>query len=125
MDAYVKGKNEQITIEFDMREFVARVAPEAVTFVYRAEPGLVIGDKTMTLGLIEMTVGGGIVGRVYKVGIEASTVSGQSISDTRLVRLRAAELPPIVIFGTPLLPTGLITIGGLPLTFNLLSVGYS
>ena len=125
MDAYVKGKNEQLTIEFDMREFVARVAPEAVTFVYRAEPGLVLGDKTMTLGLIQMTVGGGIVGRVYKVGVEASTGSGKSISDTRLVRLREPALPPIVIPSTAPLPSGLVTVNGLPLTFNGLSVGFS
>ncbi len=95
MDAYVKAPTETLRIEFDFRDFVASVDPEVVTFVFLGEAGLTLADSTTVPGLIEMDVTGGVTGRVYRVGVEASTPSGEATSDTRRVRLREPAKPPV------------------------------
>lgn len=105
---YIKRPSETVRAEFDMRGFVAEVDPEVVTFVTRFEEGLAIVDVTAVAGLIELDVSGGLAGRVYEFGVEATTTSGQSRVDTRRMRL----VEPALL--APADPSSYVIDGGSP-----------
>jgi hypothetical protein len=101
MDAYEKTPAEIAHVVVDMRDFVAEVDPQVVTFTLRAELGIAIDDVTTTVGLIELDVSGGKTGRVYVIGVEAKTGDGQSETVTKRIRLIEPPLWPDLPGGVP------------------------
>jgi hypothetical protein len=94
---YIKRPSDIITVQFDLREWVAdRVAEGAVEedieFRLRATSGLAIETESSVTGLINATVSGGDMGRVYDIGMEARTIDGDSMVDMRKVRVRDPSL---------------------------------
>jgi hypothetical protein len=94
MDAYVKTPAETVRVTIDMRQFVIDADPVPVSFSLRSDLGIVITDQTTLPGLIELDVSGGNTGRVYVLGVEATTTDGQSEVVTRRIRLREVDLWP-------------------------------
>ncbi|HWH83245.1 MAG TPA: hypothetical protein VNU71_13525 [Burkholderiaceae bacterium] len=94
MDTYTKTTGETVRLEFDMREFALSVLPASVTYMLRADPGTVATDATIDPDLLLIDVSGGKLGRVYKVGIEATSSDGDSKTDMRKVRIVDPALVP-------------------------------
>lgn len=96
-DNYIKRPSDVLDAVFDLRDFVALVgrqgvAPEDVRFKLRNEPGITVTSTMDTPGLINMRISGGTVGRVYLVGVEASTDDGDSRVEMSRVRVRDPSL---------------------------------
>lgn len=109
-DNYIKRPNDVLDAEFDLRDFVASVAaqgvaPGDVAFKLRNEPGISVTSEMPEVGLIKMRVSGGLVGRVYQIGVEASTADGDSMVEMSRVRVRDPSLfdalPPAPNEGGP------------------------
>jgi len=104
MDSYVKRPDDTLKVQFDMRSFVAEVDPSAVTFFVKSEEGIDVEDESTVTGLIELSITNGRIGRVYLLGIEATTSDGQSRVDMRRVRLVDPSEWPGLPPGTPVGP---------------------
>lgn len=109
-DNYIKRPNDILDAEFDLRDFVASVATQGVApgdvgFKLRNEPGISVTSEMPEIGLIKMRVSGGLVGRVYQIGVEASTLDGDSHVEMSRVRVRDPSLfdalPPAPDEGGP------------------------
>lgn len=87
----VKRPSETLSVTFDFTEFVAAVAPSEVTYMLRGELGPTFLLASNTAGLIELLIFGGESGRTYLFGYEARTADGQSVVDTRRLRVRDLE----------------------------------
>lgn len=94
---YIKRPSDVLDAEFDLRDFVAAVglqgvAPEDVSFRLRNEPGIDVSSTMPVIGLIHMRISGGTMGRVYLVGVEATTTDGDSRVEMSRVRVRDPSL---------------------------------
>jgi hypothetical protein len=92
--SYVKRPGEKLEFPVDLRDFVADVfeqgvAAEDVQFKVRSDPGIVV-TSTMpdAVGLLKLAVTGGTAGRIYQVGVEATTPDGDSRVEMARVRVR-------------------------------------
>ena len=96
-EVYIKRPADTITVEFDFREFVARVATDGVAsgdirFAVRSAPGITVSSAMSIPGLVVCTVSGGDMGRVYQIGLDATTPDGESQAEVRKVRVRDPSL---------------------------------
>jgi len=94
---YIKRPSDVIDAQFDLRDFVAAVglqgvAPEDITFTVRNETGITVTSNMTTIGLLDLRVSGGTIGRVYVIGVEATTVDGDSRVEVSRVRVRDPSL---------------------------------
>jgi hypothetical protein len=97
MDSYVKRPSDSLSIEFDVRTFVAAVVAaggqsSAIEFNVRQEPGITVTSEMPEVGLVRCTVLGGNAGRVYRVALEAVAADGDSTVDQTVVRVRDASV---------------------------------
>lgn len=110
-DNYIKRPSDVIDVQFDLRDFVAAVglqgvAPEDVQFLLRNEPGITITSTMGAIGLIDMSVSGGTMGRVYLIGVEATTPDGDSKVEVSRVRVRDPSLFALLPSDSETTPTG-------------------
>lgn len=96
-DNYIKRPSDVLDAVIDLRDFVAEVAaqgiaPEDVTFRLRNDPGINVTSTMPEIGLLKLRVSGGVMGRVYLVGAEASTPDGDSQIEMSRVRVRDPSL---------------------------------
>lgn len=97
MDAYVKRPNDVLLVQFDVRDFVAaQVAAGAVEaeilFNLRQEAGVTVASTMSTPGLVDVTVTGGVVGRVYRLALEAEAFGYGSKVVPMRIRVRDPAL---------------------------------
>lgn len=96
-DAHIKRPSDVIDVQFDFLAFVAAVglegvSPIQISFFLRTEPGLTIASSMETIGLVKLRVGSGVMGRVYDLGVEATTPDGDSAVQMTKVRVRDPSL---------------------------------
>lgn len=87
-NSYVKRPDDTLAVEFDFTEFAARVDPEPIEYLLKAEAGLTIAAAVTSANVIGLVITGGSIGRVYRFGFEAKTQEGDSQVDMRVLRIR-------------------------------------
>ena len=96
-DTYIKRPSDTIVASFDFSDFVLLAVGDGdlaadITFLLHAGEGITVTPDMPTVGLINLTLTGGVMGRVYSFGIEASSPSGRSQVDMRVLRVRDPTL---------------------------------
>jgi hypothetical protein len=94
---YTKRPQDDLSITFDLRGFVARMvsegtAAEEISFSVRQAPGFDVASSMAVRGLVACEVSGGDLGKFYHLGVDATAPDGSSQSEVCRVRVRDASL---------------------------------
>lgn len=101
--AYVKRPADTLKIKIDQRSFVKTVQTQGglagdIAWTVKNSPGITVTASMTTLGLTNFTVAGGVLGRVYSIGMEAKALDGDS--DVEMVTIRVREEAEYTDLGT-------------------------